>query len=270
MKFHIIAVLSLALALTQAYGATIFGLCNTGVNNDGTFSPGNSIDTHYALISVPAGATNIAYVPSVIPTSYPFPGGWIVITNAQWLAPATNATSNEPPGIYDYRLTFKLVDSFGNPLDPATATISGMWAADDDGGILFNGAPLAGGGAVGFSGLSSFTINSGFLAGTNTLDFVVTNANSAIPNPSGVLIAGLSGTASELQNETSLSISLYAGIQISGQVGSTDQLQYATTLRGTNWTTLTNIVLTTSPLLYIDLQPINNQNHRFYRALQMN
>jgi hypothetical protein len=47
--------------------------------------------------------------------------------------------------------------------------------------------------AGGFSGWSSFTITSGFVAGLNTLDFVVVNTGSS-PNPTGLRVE-LSGTA---------------------------------------------------------------------------
>jgi hypothetical protein len=268
--YALIVILIVEFGSTRAFGATIFGLYNTGVNNDGTLSATNVIDSHYSLISVPGGASGIAWVPSIIPTSHPFPGGWIVVPNAQWLAPATNATLDEPQGTYDYRLTFNLIDTSSNALDPTNATISGTWAADDDGAILFNGIPVSGGNTPGFSSLTPFTISSGFRAGTNTLDFIVTNGNAPAPNPTGILVVGLSGTANTAQNAACLSISMYPGIQISGTVGATYQLQYTTVLPATNWTTLTNILLPVSPFLYFDTQYSTNKANRFYRAVQVN
>ena len=65
-----------------------------------------------------------------------------------------------------------------------------------------------------------------------------------------------------------LSLQLYAGLIISGQVGDTYTIQYATSLTpsSTNWTTLTSLVLPSSPYLYIDTSaPASAQ--RFYRAV---
>lgn len=258
-------VLGVIFIVAPVFGENISGLYNTGVNNDGSLKATNTIDSHYSLVSAPAGAMQIAWVPSSIPTSYPFPGGWLVVSNARWLAPATNASLDEPRGGYDYRLTFNLVDVSSNALDPATAIITGNWAVDDSGVILLNGVPVATN-SVGFTALTPFSISTAFLAGTNTLDFVVTNGNNPIPNPTGLLISGLSGTATLMRNEASLKIDLYAGIQINGTVGATYQLQYATLLPSTNWITLTNIVLPISPFLYFDADAISNNGKRFYRA----
>src|SRR5258708_2997504 len=59
--------------------------------------------------------------------------------------------------------------------------------------MLLNGVQVAVTGSS-FSAFTSFTIGSGFLAGTNTLDFVVNNGGSS-PNPTGLRV-DLSGTAS--------------------------------------------------------------------------
>lgn len=66
-----------------------------------------------------------------------------------------------------------------------------------------------------------------------------------------------------------LSISL-SGTQptlaITGTTGATYRLEFSSALPATNWTTLTNIVLPTSPLVLLDQQSITNQSSRFYRA----
>lgn len=59
----------------------------------------------------------------------------------------------------------------------------------------------------------------------------------------------------------------YAGIEISGTTGALDQVEYSTELlSATNWTAISNIVLHSSPHLFIDTQPIHNHPARFYRA----
>jgi hypothetical protein len=49
--------------------------------------------------------------------------------------------------------------------------------------------------AAGFASFTPFTVNSGFIAGVNTLDFVVNNAPFAGTNPTGLRVE-ISGTVS--------------------------------------------------------------------------
>ena len=66
-----------------------------------------------------------------------------------------------------------------------------------------------------------------------------------------------------------LSISLLAAqptLAITGTTGATYRVEYALSLPATNWTTLTNMVLTASPQLLVDPQPLANQISRFFRA----
>lgn len=67
----------------------------------------------------------------------------------------------------------------------------------------------------------------------------------------------------------SLSISLSGTqpmISLTGTTGATYRIEFAPALPATNWTTLTNIVLPTSPQVVLDHQSITNQSSRFYRA----
>src|SRR5262249_48768596 len=89
-----------------------------------------------------------------------------------------------PAGNYIYRTTFNL--PFG--YDPSAASISGKFGTDNSlASIQINGItlPIIGGG---FSSLTPFTLNSGFMAGANTLDFNVTNGASPAPNPTGLRV----------------------------------------------------------------------------------
>ena len=97
-------------------------------------------------------------------------------------------------------------------MDPSAAVIEGLWAADNTGvDILINGA-ATGNTSGGFGSYDAFLINSGFIAGANTLDFVVTDIGvisgfrvesiqlslTAVPEPetyAGVAAAGLVGFA---------------------------------------------------------------------------
>lgn len=64
-----------------------------------------------------------------------------------------------------------------------------------------------------------------------------------------------------------LAIQMYAGLTITGVHGATYQIQYATNLNAPiNWTTLTNVTLTSSPYLFFDASSAGRPQ-RFYRAL---
>jgi hypothetical protein len=178
---------NLGTGLKATIGPLIAGLYNTGVNNDGTLATLGTEDSHYALVSVPSGSAGTAWV---VPIQAP--NWWSGATDANWLSPATGGALVDA-GQYDYRLTFSMVDALGHPLDPATATITGNWAADDSAMLFLNGAWVANN-TTGFAYLTPFTVSSGFCAGTNTLDFLVINGAIG-PSQSGLLVSDLSGTA---------------------------------------------------------------------------
>ena len=65
----------------------------------------------------------------------------------------------------------------------------------------------------------------------------------------------------------SLNLGIYAGIQITGTVGAGYQIQYAPVLSGGAWTTITNIVLPSSPYLYFAPGSMTGHETGFYRAI---
>ena len=67
------------------------------------------------------------------------------------------------------------------------------------------------------------------------------------------------------QSNASMTIALYAGLNITGTVGSNYLVQYSTNLSQPNgWQTLTNLTLTTSPFLLVDTNAPATA-HRYYR-----
>jgi hypothetical protein len=59
---------------------------------------------------------------------------------------------------------------------------------------------------------------------------------------------------------------MYAGLTLSGSVGTTYEIQYSSDLNGTTWQPLADITLTNSPYLYFDTNSASASN-RFYRAV---
>jgi hypothetical protein len=62
-----------------------------------------------------------------------------------------------------------------------------------------------------------------------------------------------------------LSVDLYAGLMLTGTVGSNYLVQYSTTLAPNTWTNLTNITLPSSPYFFLDLTA-PARGARFYRV----
>ncbi len=58
-----------------------------------------------------------------------------------------------------------------------------------------------------------------------------------------------------------------ASLTLTGTTGATYRVEYAASLPATNWTTLTNLLLPSSPQAVLDMELILNQPGRFYRAL---
>ena len=175
-----------------AGAAPIPGLYNSGVDNAGVPLANNVLEQHFRLVqSADASAPGPnAFV--VNDTLFPIVAGpWLATsTSSKWIGPMGNQSTGNLPGDYIYRITFDLTG-----LEPATAAITGRWSSDNTGNaVLINGVAtgLTFGGD--FSTYSpTFTINSGFVAGQNTLDFVVNNAGTGA-NPTAFRVE-LSGTA---------------------------------------------------------------------------
>ena len=159
----------------------IQGLFNTGVDDSGSVLPVGTQERHYAM----TGPRSPAFV---------------VVTDGAWVAPPAGCAwigwpniSDSPVGDYVYTLTFNLPAS----LDPTTAVISGELAADNQAVIRLHGVDtgFADGDGPAFSSLHGFTISNGFVSGINALEFTVTNTPGSSANPTGLLVANLSGSA---------------------------------------------------------------------------
>lgn len=192
-RFTLGAVASLV-ASVACLGAPIPGLFNSGVNDTGALLPGGTVEPHYRLIQSadPAASGPNAYV---INEGWPIApaasGPWLANgPTSKWIGPQANQSSGNQAGNYTFRLAFDLTG-----LDPDTAVITGRWSSDNAGvDVLLNDASTGINYDGNFSAISAYwTINSGFVEGTNTLDFIVNNAGTTV-SPIGLRVE-LSGTA---------------------------------------------------------------------------
>ncbi|MTV36175.1 PEP-CTERM sorting domain-containing protein [Duganella radicis] len=172
---HTIVAAALALAsLSAAHADTITGLYNTGLGQSG------SADAHYSLSSAVSSTPIITY-----DSVWPVDGTWLNNTGvSRWITPtASQAASLDAAadGIYTYSLSFDL-----SGYNAASAVFAGRVAADNAVAVKLNGAEI--GSAVGFQSWYDFGANSGFVAGVNTLEFVVTNYRLGAGNPTGLRV----------------------------------------------------------------------------------
>ena len=145
-------------------------LSNAGVGDDGTPLLIGDVDPHWSIVAgpgisspVPAIVTNQGYY-ATSPRSR-----WV------WVNKSGNGGSN---ATYTFRQTLDLTG-----FDPKTTVIAGAWGTDNVGTILLNGATPVGTGELSLSGYTAenfnhfhkFNLTGGFVAGINTLDFVVTD-----------------------------------------------------------------------------------------------
>ena len=182
------AALSL-LALT-ASAATIPGMVDTGAG----LAAGQQ-DTNYALTVLSGTATSNGFGYVADGAAYPV-GIWMSDTStSHWLTPSANAGQSYDPaanGSYAWTLSFDLTG-----YDVSTASFTGRWSSDNGSAVYLNGQLIASNTAErAFESWSSLgTVNSGFLSGVNTLEFVVTNLALASGNPTGLRVELASSVA---------------------------------------------------------------------------
>ena len=205
----LLAAASVAAAMSVAVGAhaaTIAGLYNTGVDDSAVATVGNGADTHWTLNGGAAytGGTN---------GSFPI-GPWVSDSAvSRWLTPTANAADSFDPGatgFYSYATSFVLTAA-----QAAGAAFTGQYAVDNTvTDVLLNGHSLASGG--GFSDWTSFAADaSDFVAGVNTVEFVVENYQQNGGNPSGLDVQFLSSTVGEVPEPATWAL-MMSGIGLMG------------------------------------------------------
>ncbi len=160
---------------------------SSGVDEDGMVLGPGSPDPHYVLTQSAQGTPPPPPTAATVIQNHP---AWAANdAQSSWIGPVNPGTENVADGNYNYRTTFTL-DGF----DASTASLTLRFGADNRmNDVLLNGAArqLS---YVGFAALSSpMTIASGFVAGTNTLDFLTANDGPGA-NPAGFRV-DMTGTA---------------------------------------------------------------------------
>lgn len=182
----------------SASQAAFIGVYGTGTNATGGLADGGTADVHYSFNSTPSGS---GATKPVVATSIP-----LVYTSntstSQWIGVQPNLNLPNTSGNYDYRTTFSLAG-----FQASTARITGNVAADDFVSIVLNGTTVYSD-YGGFLGFSSFSLTSGFVAGLNTLDFVVHNNFSSvrIPTPTGLQVQIISAEAQAVPEPASMAL----------------------------------------------------------------
>ena len=169
-------------------------LYNTGVSSEGIPLGPSESDAHWSIIYGPDITEPIS--PVTLFEQNPF-GLYAQSTGSRWIW-ANDSGLGPPDQFYGFRLTFYI----SSIAEASTLYITGDWTVDNEGGILLNGDVPSGTGVFelfsdNHGTFHSFSITSGFIVGTNTLDFNivdrgfpggfnVTNlsAHSSIPEPS--------------------------------------------------------------------------------------
>jgi hypothetical protein len=83
-----------------------------------------------------------------------------------------------------------------------------------------------------------------------------------------VWISGMNGALLRSLQLADLDLHMYAGLNITGSIGATYQVQYSPILGTTNWQPLAAVTLSTSPCLFFDTNSASAPR-RFYRAVLM-
>lgn len=154
----------------QASLVDIPGLYNTGVNNDGTLASPGTNDLHWTLIQ----SADKKYPGPDLPILTPLPGSYASNgPNSQYIGPRVSGAVNS--GTYKYRISFDLTG-----LNPTSAIIRGVWSSDNaTNDIYLNGVSTGYNSSTTISKqpASQFSLSGPFLAGVNTLDFIVRNGD---------------------------------------------------------------------------------------------
>lgn len=206
---RILATVVAALLIPVAAAAAPITVYNTGVNLSNVLVAAGLPTAHWQLLSAPSGS---ALAIGSTPYAFTHPAYVANTPTSQWVSPAPNG--NAPvgsfwsPGLYVYALTINLAGFNHN-----TAVITGRFSTDNIGYIAVNGGlPAAISGYTGFSSFTNFTLNSGFVAGLNTIRVGFLNQG----NPSAFHVQFSSATATSTAPPPPVSVPELSSLAILG------------------------------------------------------
>jgi hypothetical protein len=205
MKRTFVAAVLAVSAFASAHAASITGLVNTGVGANG------AADSNYSLTHNGAVSTPIITLNNVWPIT-----PWLANTSdSKWITPTANQAQSFDPssnGSYTYSLSFNL-----SGYDASTAALTGRVSADNNAVVLLNGTQI--GSVSDFKTWGSFGASNGagFLAGNNTLEFVVTNLKQSTGNPTGLRVEFLSSNVTPVPEPETYAM-LLAGLGMVGLI----------------------------------------------------
>jgi len=181
------ALFSAVLSLPSFALAAAITVHNTGVDASNVLVAPGAQASFWTLSAVPPGASEAI---GSLPFRY-FNGAYFAdTTTAAGVSPQASGNAGQG-GLYTYDLVINLAG-----FDPATASIVGTFGTDNDGAIWLNSnAPVATTGPGAFGAPTPFTINSGFVAGLNTIHVQVNNAG----DPTAFFVSITSAVASAVQ-----------------------------------------------------------------------
>jgi hypothetical protein len=179
---------------------------NTGVDDADALVAAGATSAFWELVAAPEGA------PEPLGSNpYAFLHGAYASNTltSQWVSQGSLGNAGAG-GFYVYGLDIDLTG-----LDHTSAVITGLFSTDNDGFIRLNGgAAVATTGFADFGSMHGFTINSGFVAGLNTIEVGVNNGgnptafhvqflradsepetNGSVPEPTTLTLLGAGLTA---------------------------------------------------------------------------
>jgi hypothetical protein len=180
--------LASALFLPSAARANAITVYNTGVNPSGNVLAGGSTDPNWVLSG--ASGSTVVLAPPATPNfgSSWFPDGTVGFPGSSWIgATATNPTPSTP---YTFTETFSLTG-----LNPATATISGVWGISDTGTLSINGQVIDTQSNTVLGGVIFTVPDADLLSGSNTIAITMTSDDGS---DDGVRLLFNSATAAQL------------------------------------------------------------------------
>jgi probable HAF family extracellular repeat protein len=118
-----------------------------------------------------------------------------------------------------------------------------------------------------------WTLNGTNIANATNSTYIISAADAFSAGEYRALVTNAGGTVASLIARIDVLDPELAGVQlfgvkIGGAIGATYRVEFRPSAGASTWTTLTNVTLTASPQLWVDLQSVDNA-HRIYRAVRL-